>query len=147
VRDSLVGPRKTIPRFVDLALGETLDHEQVPYGIVRLVQFAVGRDERATIDHEVSLLTPLAGSSQDRELVSVSPTLVDDDPSLERLLDPSSSVQLRRSRPRSWTCDRREGGWRSGTAGRFGGRRECPPISSGLEALKTAATFRHSWIS
>jgi len=69
VRDSLVGPRKTIPRFVDLALGETLDHEQVPYGFARLAQFAVGRYERATIDHEVSLLIQLAGSSQDRELV------------------------------------------------------------------------------
>lgn len=56
LRDSLVGTGKTIPRFVDLPLGEILDHEQVLYGIARLAQFAVGRYERATVDHKVSLL-------------------------------------------------------------------------------------------
>jgi hypothetical protein len=51
-----VGPRKTIPRVVDLLLGEILDYEEVLSGIVRLAQFAVGCNHVRAVDHETRLV-------------------------------------------------------------------------------------------
>jgi hypothetical protein len=52
----LVGPSKTIPRVVDLLLGEVLDYEEVLSGIVRLAQFAVSCNYVRAVDHETRLV-------------------------------------------------------------------------------------------
>jgi hypothetical protein len=52
----LVGPSKTIPRVVDLLLGEILDYEEVLSGIVRLAQFAVSCNCVHAVDHETRLV-------------------------------------------------------------------------------------------
>ncbi len=57
----LVGPTKTIPRVVDLLLGEILDYEEVLSGIVRLAQFAVSCNHVRAVDHETSLVPTRCG--------------------------------------------------------------------------------------
>jgi hypothetical protein len=57
----LVGPSKTIPRVVDLLLGEILDYEEVLSGIVRLAQFAVSCNHVRAVDHETRLVPTRCG--------------------------------------------------------------------------------------